>query len=142
MKKLILNLALLAVIVAAFSFQGCKKEEVVTNKSLLQGFKWKRTAETTNGQDSFGDYLACEKDDTDTFKADGNLVTDEGATKCAASDPQTTTLSYTLSADEKTIVIKDSGFSIDHKILEISKTNLKLEYMFLGFTVVETYTRQ
>lgn len=68
-------------------------------------------------------------------------MTDEGATKCDASDPQTTTLSYTLSADEKTITITDSGFPFDFKIVEISTTTLKLQF-FLGSTIIQTYTRQ
>ncbi len=141
MKKLILNLALLAVIVAAFSIQGCKKDEVVTNKSLLQGFKWKVTGETTDGKESFSTQPACEKDNTLTFGTDGNAIFDEGAIKCASSDPQSTTNTYTLSADENTVTVKEAGFSLDFKILEISKTTLKLESNFLS-TVVQTFTRQ
>jgi Lipocalin-like domain len=81
------------------------------------------------------------KDNTATFQTDGKFVTDEGATKCDPTDPQTSTATYTLSSDQKVITIKDSGISLDFKIVEISATTLKMEFTFLE-KVVQTYTRQ
>lgn len=52
-------------------------------------------------------YEDCQKDDVTTFKTTGKAVTDDGATKCNADDPQTTEVNYTLSGDGKTLTVTD-----------------------------------
>jgi hypothetical protein len=122
------------------SFESCTKETVKTNKELLQGFKWKFVAETTDGKDSFGNYEACDKDNIFSWSADNKFTNDEGLTKCKTTDPQIQSGPYTLSADQKTITITEGNFSLDFKIIELSETTLKLEYTFIGLGI-KTYTK-
>ncbi len=140
-KKLLFQFSLLCVLLMA----GCKKEDPFeTNTDLLQDKKWKLTAETTDGKNTMTDYEACDLDDFITYQKGGNAIHDAGAKKCLATDPQTETVgTWTLSADGKTIAVKESGFTLDFKIVELTSTTLKTEVSLLGLaTLVQTYTKQ
>jgi hypothetical protein len=140
--NLFLIFALIATIVCTI---GCKKETVTAAvvedaKTLLTSGKWKLTGQSSSGQDSFGTLDACTKDNLETYTTDGKFVIDEGSTKCDSDDPQTQTLSYILSADNKTLKLKDGDDVLDFKILELSKTTLKTESLDLN--TIFTYTKQ
>jgi hypothetical protein len=65
---------------------------------------------------------ACIKDNYYVLKKDGNAELNEGPTKCDASDPQTTTIAWALSSDEKEITIGLNKFTI----LELTPTELRV----------------
>jgi hypothetical protein len=136
-KALFLLLSLMAVISGTTS---CKKE--LTPLQLLEDSKWKLTAETTDGKDSFAGHQACDLDDTMTTKAGGTLLQDEGATKCDATAPQTNTGTWSLSTDSKILTLKDdTGFGLPFTVITLNETTLVVEVVLFGKTV-QTYTKQ
>jgi hypothetical protein len=129
MKKLKFSLFLIAIV--AFSMGSCKKDKTVTE--LLTDSAWKITALSVdpaididgNGtlvKDLYAQYETCDKDDLTIFKAGGVLTNDEGALKCDSSNPQTTTGTWLLSADEKTITFDGDSWSI----LSLDDATLKM----------------
>ena len=134
----------IATAVLALSVASCKKEVVLTPKDHLTTGSWKLIAETQKGLDSYTLREACEKDNFETFTAAGKFVVDEGATKCKATDPQMDSSDYTVSADNKTITIKDAtlGISFDFTVLELTATSLKTQLTFFGTTTVATYAKK
>lgn len=86
-----------------------------TTAEYLTSGSWKLSAMTIDPGVSFGgavltDFYAqmqpCAKDDFSTFSSSGGVTDDEGPTKCSASDPQTTTGTWTLSADNTTLTLE------------------------------------
>lgn len=72
---------------------------------------------------------ACLTDNIVTFKSDKTGVVDEGATKCASTDPQTSAFTWVLSADESTITFSGAlvaGIGGDAKIIEVSDSRFVL----------------
>ena len=122
---------------------SCKKDDATPdNTALITTGKWKLTAETTASVNSYGNYLACEKDDTYAFATDGKVTIDEGATKCSASDPQTTTGSWAFSGTEKKkVILTAGGIAVNCDITELTTTSLKWTYTnpFDNKIVVQTY---
>jgi hypothetical protein len=149
MKKIIFALACFCSFLAITTFTSCKKDPLETNKDLLQDKKWKLTALTFNGADSFAAIDACTKDDTETFKADGSWTDDEGATKCKSTDAQTTTLgTWALSNEGKTLTTTNtttkevSAATITELTATTLKTEVKETVFGISLTVVSTYTKQ
>lgn len=128
----ILNLLSLLAFVAITTF-ACKKEEtpvvVTDNTTLITTGKWKQTAETTAGVNTYASMAACEKDDLMSFTAAGVTTFDEGATKCDPADPQTETATWAFSGtDKKTLILTQSGIAITCTISELTATTLKWQY--------------
>ncbi len=149
MKKIIFALACFCSFLAVTTFTSCKKDPLETNKDLLQDKKWKLTAISFNGVDQLASLSACEKDNTETFKADGNWTGDEGATKCKSTDPQTVTFgTWALSNEGKTLTTTETSSKevSAETIIELTDTSLKTEIKETAFgisiTVVSTYTKQ
>ena len=143
MKKITSCFAI-AIAVLALSVTSCKKEVVLTPKDHLTTGSWKLIAETKNSTESYSAKEACDKDNFYSYSAAGKLVIDEGPTKCKATDPQTESFDYTLSADNKTISEKDAalGITIDIAVLELTATSLKTQFTFFGTTFVSTYAKK
>jgi hypothetical protein len=124
---------------------SCKKDSTADdNTALLTTGKWKLTAETTAAVNSYSNYAACEKDNTTAFATDGKVTFDEGATKCAAADPQTTTGTWAFSGTEKKkVILTDSGIAITCDITELTTTSLKWTFTnpFDNKVVVQTYSK-
>ena len=134
----------IAIAILALSVASCKKEVVLTPKDHLTTGSWKLTAETTQGVESYSFRKACEKDNFETYTAAGKFTFDEGASKCSPTDSQSDTSDYTLSADNKTITVKDAtlGVNFDYTVLELTATILKTQVTFFGTTVVATYAKK
>jgi len=66
---------------------------------------------------------ACEKDNFITFKADGTLTSDEGATKCDTSDDQTSTGTWAFVENESKISITSDGDTYLYKIQSLNGSN-------------------
>jgi hypothetical protein len=142
MKKLSIAMMLLAGLVVTTS--SCKKDETADK---LKGTTWKQIGATVDpampflGSDLWSLYAACVKDNLYTFNADGTGTEDEGATKCAASDPQTVdTYTWSLSDDGETLTISDSAsVSQALNIDELSDETLKLSFSELDSIDNVTY---
>lgn len=119
---------------------SCKKDDKdpikqLTTEELLTTGKWQLVA--SQGEvpvigpvDLFPSMNSCQKDDLKEFKLNGDLIFDQGATKCSASSLQTKTGGWVLSADKKKVTIKEPGESdtvVD--ILELTTSTLKVQYM-------------
>lgn len=124
MKKLLT----LAVIGLSLSLVSCKKDDDPTKKEMLTGKNWKLTGWTIDpalpviGSNFYNQLNACFKDDLTKFSTDGKITFDEGATKCQVSDPQTTTGTWALSTDEKTVSITSDGETTSYTIVSLSSS--------------------
>jgi len=150
--KLIVLLLMISVITPTLS---CKKEKdensFKTKTELITTGSWKRTALVStpaydwNADGTFDTNILntmfpCEKDNFETYQTNGMVVTDEGATKCNSSDPQTWSVTWAF-GDNETKLIWD-GNDV-YTLLELTETNLKFQSTFVEngvtYTQVETY---
>jgi hypothetical protein len=72
---------------------------------------------------------SCTVDNTILFKRDNTGTTDEGATRCQSTDPQTTTYNWSFADAETNINISNSiltQINGKSKILALSQTSLSL----------------
>lgn len=138
------NSIIIAICTVILLITGCKKD--LTLIEVMQSGKWKVTAQTYNGKDTFNDMEACEKDNLTTFKSDNTYLVDEGATKCDSKDPQTQEEGgYTVSADEKIVTLKTKGvisFSVDLNVVSYEDEQLQLELVDGTDKLVITFTKQ
>ena len=148
---------LLLVITSTVISLSCKKDNDNnnTNKTkteLLTAGPWKRTALVSNpaydwnadgisATDVLSIMFPCEKDNFDTYKTNGIMETDEGPTKCNASDPQTWTTTWAL-IDNESKILYDGSY--DYTLVEVTETTLKLRGTFeengVTYTHDETYS--
>jgi hypothetical protein len=120
MKKITLIIAALALI----TISSCKKEEEAakTNTDHLTTSPWKMSKMTINPGIDFGNGIlvtdlyafqeACSKDDTEKFNVGGTGVTNEGATKCDPTDPQTTPFAWAFASSESKLIFDGDTFNI------------------------------
>ncbi len=143
MKK---NLGFHAILGMAILFSACSKDDdddngVTPNKNnteLLTAGKWQQTAfkqtHQENGETITEDYHAqlenCSKDDYTLFATNGTVTFDEGATKCDAADPQSTSGTWKFIENETKLVFSEMGFSDTVNIGTLNETTLKLNYSF------------
>lgn len=133
MKKLFFCLGTLAALGA------CKKDSDTTPAStasrtdLLTAKAWQisNVALTVNGISlpSSQFITACQLDNSFKFNTDKTLVVDEGATKCNATDPQTTSGTWAFSNTDQTkitITLPGSVFNGDADVKELSSSALRL----------------
>lgn len=133
MKKITLIIAALALI----TISSCKKDEETakTNTDHLTASPWKMTKMTINPGIDFGNGIlvtdlyafqeACSKDDTEKFNVGGTGVTDEGATKCDPTDPQTSSFKWAFASNESKLIFDGDTFNI--ATLNASSLNLNSE---------------
>ncbi len=130
-----LALALLAA--GTLATTSCKKDAASkSNSEYLMNGSWKITSENVSyslsgaSQTSVIPIDNCQKDDKTNFNSGGVLVNDEGAVKCNSSDPQTTTGTWSLASDNKTLTIVDgsgaNAFTGNFNIDQIDDNTLKL----------------
>lgn len=127
MKKLLFILSFVMLFVSA-----CKEDK--TNKELLTDTDWQITAWTVSPAilgitDWYANLEPCEKDDSFSFNSDGTATIDEGATKCEVSDPQTSTGTWTLNADETMVTIVDDGITQEWEIVDLTSDLLKIKWV-------------
>jgi hypothetical protein len=131
------GLSLLTLTLFAAACSKSSKDNVITKTDLITTSKWKFSEA---GLDNDGNgkidvqvpasaIEACVLDNTLTFKSDKSGIVDEGATKCATTDPQTSPFTWSLNADETMINFSTAvfaGIGGDAKLLELTATNLTL----------------
>jgi hypothetical protein len=136
----LLNLASLVAVVLSISllFTACSKSDSNNNTSktktqLISQASWKFSAATVNGADVSSLIQACQKDNTLMFSATGGTGTlDEGTTKCNASDPQTTSFTWSFTNNEGTLHVSQvffTGGSTDFTIVSLTETQLVVSQM-------------
>lgn len=153
MKKITNLFAITILLSGLMGLIGCKKD---SKTDLLTDHSWKITASTvTPGiEDPFTGNLVtnlydwafispdCVKDDFYTFKTDGNMILDEGATKCDATDPQTTTSTWAFNNSETIITVTDSdGDATDVTLTELTEDKMVITYTEAIDNVVYTFTQ-
>lgn len=142
MKTISLKTIMLFLLAGSFAFASCEKDEDTKgNKTdMLTEKNWKMVALTSdpaidwdgNGTlvtNVFNQFDACEKDDFTIFKKNGIVAFDEGPTKCATEDPQTTTGLWAFNTDETVLSVTENGETTSWKILELTNSTLKIEYI-------------
>ncbi|MBD0258763.1 MAG: lipocalin family protein [Cytophagales bacterium] len=153
--------ALLIAIFSLFTLASCDKNKDPKAKSkedMLTEKKWKTTAFTINPgildpesgtviTDFYAQYDDCDKDDYVQFMKNGQFISDQGATRCDASDPQTETGTWVFIGDKTKITITSSGSSYTADVLELTDNNVKLQYTVknpntgVNYTFSETLTK-
>ncbi|MFM7672495.1 MAG: lipocalin family protein [Bacteroidota bacterium] len=121
-----LSIALLAVL----TFSACQKDDPAppTNTDLISR-NWKITASTGTFPplptvDIYAQLQACEKDNILKMSNNGTYTLDEGATKCAPTDPQIVeTGNWSFSNNETKLTVMGETFDI----LSLSATTMTLK---------------
>lgn len=135
------------IILSVAVFAACKKDDnknsSKTKTQLLTSGSWKQTSIFFTpaidwNQDGHAEnevldlYSPCDRDDLMTFKTDGTVVHDEGATKCDPSDPQIVeTTKWKFTDNESKIVIGDEGSDETAELIELSATVLKVKIVLV-----------
>ena len=129
---------LLLLAVSAFSFVACdddddnqSSEELLTSASCWSPVKDELFNPATSQWEDQG-VDDCTKDDCTKLNSDKTVTFDEGATKCDPNDPQSSTGTWSVSADGKTLTVTVDGETTSGTIVELSSTKLVLEVEFLG----------
>lgn len=147
MKNFKMILAFIAI--ASVTLSGCKKDKEESNTDKLTGKNWKMTALTVDPPLNIGGTMisnvypqipACQQDDLDIFNSNGTVTFDEGATKCNASDPQSTQGTWTWNTNETILSITDSGNTESYTIVSLSDTVMVVTFTDNSSGIVETYT--
>jgi len=84
------------VLTAVLVLNACKKKKddntgggATSKKDILMSHSWVATDILVNDTSWWAIFPDCDKDNVFTFKANNVVTTDEGASKCNSSDPQT-----------------------------------------------------
>lgn len=157
MKRKIQIIALLLLLTGATITLSCNKDEdkntntAKTKTELLTAAPWKRTAlistpaydwnaDGTFATDILTTMWPCEKDNLDIYKANGIFETNEGATKCNPSDPQSWTVTWVFAVNETKLIFDGTD---EYTLVELTETTLKFQSTFVengvSYTHVETY---
>jgi len=157
MKKQLL-LILSAILILSIS--SCKKDDDNANlNGVISSGSWKIVASTSVtdftsvgagivNSDLYAMLSPCQKDNTFKFNANGTGSLDEGATKCNASDPQTTDNAFGWEISNNKLTTTSSNAimpSLTSDILQLDDNTLKIKYdTNLGgypSTTTTTYTK-
>ena len=131
MKK---TISLFAVALILF-IPACKKDKAQSKTELLTSRSWKIIAAVSdddgNGSyetDDFAFFPPCFKDNFLSFNTNGQVVQDEGLTKCDVADPQTETSTWSFSNNETNITIDADTYDL----MELRSSTLKVKQSFSG----------
>ena len=112
---------LLVLLTVATVFTACKKDDPAPTPAQLIVGKWKIVTYTATSGAVTVAAPACEMDNTTEFTAGGSAIETEN-TKCNTSDPATSTLTYSISTDGKTLTLGTGTASVG----ELTSTSLKI----------------
>ncbi len=143
-------------VAAAFTLllgSGCQKDEDAQDPSgadILTSGQWRLTAAVANPpvtvaglpiSDVYPFIDPCIKDNYYVFDKNGTAELNEGPTKCDPADPQTSTVNWSLSADEKELTIDGETGTV----LELTATRLRVRgvrtVQNISATVEATFTK-
>jgi hypothetical protein len=136
MKKF--NLQFLLIMLAFVTvFTSCDKDDdetPISKEDLLTNKKWRTTAFTVDPayfgiSDLYAQYEDCDKDDFMESKKGGQLVRDEGASRCDSSDPQTLTGTWIFNGDQTKITVNDPEIgTYPADVLELTNNTLRVQF--------------
>lgn len=145
-----INRTLLGIIVLAFAFfvYSCSKggdsptpSSTATKTQLLTSSDWgiagiqHKAVSASVWTDDFTNLGACVKDNRVAFKANGAYESNEGATKCNASDPQILeTGTWSLTTNETVLVVQATNGT---QILNATIETLTASSLIISFTRVD-----
>jgi Lipocalin-like domain len=154
MKALVAMFGLLATL-GMTSCEKDKDDAKPNNTKVLTGGNWQLSALTSDPAiDWFGTPVtnvyaqlpACVKDDITVFKTGGTVNFDEGASKCEASDPQTTSGTWAFNTDETIISVTQDGETESWNIEDLKNSTFKARYEVdiegLNYTFSVTFTKK
>ena len=139
-----LNIASLFILMNMVLFTSCEKSnddddnnQEKTKTELISASVWKYdNAQIDADNNGTGDMNVpagviepCQTDNTLTFNANGSGTMDEGATKCDANVPQTSSFTWSFTSNETVINFTGAvfaGIGGDFKIIALTETDLKL----------------
>ncbi len=137
-------------LLATFNMTSCKDDDVQPDQTqLLTGGNWKLTAFTSDPAfewfgtpvtNIYAQLPACIKDDLTTFKPSGTVNFDEGPSKCDPNDPQTTSGTWALSADETVLSVTSDGETESWEIEDLKKDTFQANYKVTQEGVTYTFT--
>jgi hypothetical protein len=130
---------------------SCKKNSDSPNSAsaILISGKWQITASTSTFTiagdnqtvDIFSSLPSCVQDNYYIFNSDGTGTTDEGATKCDDSDPQTTSNgNWQLLNNDTQLQAGDTGAEITADVKQLDNSTLVLEYETVANGITSTTT--
>jgi len=149
------KITLMALALAFLIVSSCKKEETKSETKskteLLTAKAWKITAQTINPgvvvspnlpavTDLFALYGPCQKDDTEKYNTGGTGVSDEGASKCDPTDPQSENFTWSFINNETQLKNDDQVFNIIQLDASTLKSNVSVDGALIGGTAGTTYT--
>lgn len=153
MRQFTKKAALIILTVAVLA--GCKKDDnnntSASKTQLLTASSWKLTSEyfdialDINGDGRSENEVinalpSCFTDNLMSFKADGTVTRDEGATKCYPSDPQVIeTTNWKFADNETKIMIGEPGYEDEGHLLELSSSVLKIKLGDTGDGITLTF---
>lgn len=139
-----------AIILALF-VSSCGKDEnppaPKTKTELLTQGTWKFKSASAAGTDVSNQappFNACRKDNILTFTAAGAGTIDEGATKCASGDPQTSPVTWSFLSNETMLRVSVPLFpntGNDFTLVSLSETELVVSIGYappVGATILVT----
>lgn len=126
---------------------ACKKHNSSSNNTsriaLITSASWKFDSSGADlNKDGIIDIVdttvkSCFKDNTYTFLTDSTGVADEGATKCNASDPQTTDFTWSFSGTGQSIIKSNANSLLANGLNIFSLTSTKM-VLYKDTTVLGT----
>lgn len=124
------NLFLLIVSILLFSCsKGGGGDDSVKIQALTTG-SWKLSAYSTDydkdgnyEENTFAILADCEKDNIYTFNVGGDVIKDEGLTKCISSNPQTITFSWSFMNNQTKLQFAGATYQIE----ELTQSTLRLK---------------
>ena len=113
---------------------GCSKDDddnpaPKTNTELLTTGTWKFSDVKVSGQSVASFFDPCQKDNILTFLAAGTGTAAEGATKCNASDPDSSSFNWAFQTNETVLFVSTpffTGGSTTFTIVSLTETQLVL----------------
>ena len=146
--------SLLAITAMTLLFTACKKDDetpVNPKKTVVTSGKWHITSSSsvvaypapigTQTFDLFAMIPACQRDNRYTFNSDNTVTTDEGATKCNASDPQQKTGgTWAFLNNDTQFQVVDGSNSVSGDILVLDNSTLTLRYTTTANGIQSTTT--
>jgi Lipocalin-like domain len=129
---------------ASLIASSASKTQLITASDWVLIGQQEKVSPSTDWKDTYGSLTACEKDDRTSFKSNGNIETNEGATKCNASDPQVTnTGTWSFFNNETILVVKNlNSTQVDNYTIEtLTANSLIISYteVFNGITYQDRY---
>ncbi len=141
---------LVIAVITALLIGSCKKDKENNNSTvnvsektkLITGGGAKGWLFVSAKKDNVETLENCQKDNLYVYKTDKSLIVDEGATKCAANDPQVIAATWSFNTAEDSVSYNLAGSIEKYKIVVLTEKDMQLNTIdtVLGAGTAYTYT--